>query len=179
LGTNTYWSQQSTFAPATGFYAQNSTSFPLGAGLTGPIWLSDGRFYKSVVDGVVTASLPCPNIACPGRTNPVEFNLVNISGIQASMDATYLISYDGINYYYTGNAGASGPGFNNLTTEFYDPLSFIQAIVNVPTPGNLSVVYTIDNITVLQDFIPTPATFITPPYLALTGSNEWSFTWTP
>jgi hypothetical protein len=179
IGINTYWSTQQTFQPAPDFYTQNSTSFPLGAGLTGPIWLSDGQFYKSVVNGVTTSTTPCPPFPCPNRTNPVEFNLVNISGVSSSVNAEYDISFDGSNFYYAGATGASGPGFNIQSTVLYDPTSLIQAKLDIPTVGNLSVVITFNTVTILQDFIPTPTTYITPPFVAGTGSYEYFFTLTP
>jgi hypothetical protein len=190
LGTDTYWSESSTFFPATGFYTDNSTSFPLAAtaaGFTGPVWLSDGQFYKDITNGVVTATLPCPPITpgnCPGRVNSVLFNLINSSGIDTVIDATYTISYDGVNYFYTGSTGASGIGFSALQNIYYDPNSFMRAEIDVsfgtpPTPGNLNVLLTVDGVTAFNTSVPTPTTYITPPYLAGTGSNQWIFTWTP
>ena len=190
LGTDTYWSESSTFFPATGFYTANSTSFPLAAtaaGFTGPVWLSDGQYFKDIANGVVTATVPCPPITpvnCPGRVNSVVFNLQNTSGISTVVDNTYLISYDGLNYFYTGSTGASGMFFSNLQNIYYDPASFMQASIDVslgtpPTPGNLNVLLTVDGVTAFNTSVPTPTTYITPPFLTGTGSNQWLFTWTP
>jgi hypothetical protein len=132
-----------------------------------------------VVNGVTTSTTPCPPFPCPNRTNPVEFNLVNISGVSSSVNAEYDISFDGSNFYYAAATGASGPGFNIQSTVLYDPTSLIQAKLDIPTPGNLSVVITFNTVTILQDFIPTPTTYTTPTFIAGTGSYEYFFTLTP
>jgi len=190
IGTDTYWSESSTFFPATGFYTANSTSFPLGAtaaGFTGPVWLSDGEHYKDVFNGAVTATVPCPVITpvnCPDRTNNVKYTLINTTGLDTVIDATYLISFDGANFFYAGATGASGMTFYNQENVYYDPASFMQATLDVsfgtpPTPGNLQVLLTIDGATAFNVSTPTPAIYVTPPYTAGTGTNEWFFTWTP
>jgi hypothetical protein len=48
-----------------------------------------------------------------------------------------------------------------------------------PTPGNLNVLLTVDGVTAFNTSVPTPTTYITPPFLAGTGANQWLFTWTP
>ena len=190
IGIDSYWSESSTFFPATGFYTENSTLFPLAAtaaGFTGPVWLSDGEYFKDVTNGVALTTVHCPVPSpgnCPNRTNEVKYNLINLSGVATVIDATYLISFDGTNYFYAGATGSTGVSFYNQESVYYDPASFMQAEVDVslaspPTPGNLNILLTIDGATAFNVSTPTPAIYVTPPYLAGTGTNEWFFTWTP
>ena len=188
IGTATYWSQGTDeFFPATGFYTSNSLSTPLGstaAGFTGPVWLSDGEYYKGVQNGSVTfITTPCTGVVCPDRVIPVDFNLINLSGSGTVIAATYFISFDGI-YYYSGSTGASGTSFTNTSTINYAPDSFSAAQIDVSfgipvTPGTLAVSLLVDGATAFTDMFPTPGTYTTPLFLTGTGSNEWYFTWTP
>jgi hypothetical protein len=185
IGTSTYWSEQSTFFPATGFYTQNSVDFPLGTGATAPIYLSDGEYYKQIEIGLTTITTPCPpSLSCSNRTNSVKYNLLNASGADVNIDAQYDISFDGVNYYYAGATAAGGTAFTNQTDIFYNPNSFMRAELDVTfgiplTPGILDILLLVNGATAFTDNIPTPGTYITPPLLAGTGTNEWFFTWTP
>ena len=184
-GVFNYWGTTGNFAAATGIFLDVAGVFPAGAtatGLTGPVYLSEGEYVKTVVDGSVLLTSPCAFATpCPGRTQSVDFNSTNLTATDATLGFTYTISYDGLTYYWAGDSQSTGPSFIDTTSIFYDPASLIQvtATASGASPlGKLNWAILVDGATGATGFFFQPGSVTTPPQLCGTGGVEFNFTYT-
>ena len=184
-GVFNYWGTTGDFAGVTGIFLDVAGVFPAGStagGETGPVYLSQGEFVKTVLNGSVSASAPCTfAVPCPGRNQSVDFNSTNLTATDATLGYAYTISYDGLTYYSTGNSQSTGPSFSDTTSIFYDPSSLIQvtATASGASPlGKLNWAILVGGVTGATGYFIQPGSVTTPPQLCGTGGVEFNFTYT-
>ena len=179
-GIATVFYNDPEFQNATSFYYDPNELFPVGQGATA--YIANGEYYQEVYGGTgLTAGLCYPS-TCPGRTLQVDFNYQNLSvTVATEIQATYQISYDGVNFFYAGTDTQGGIGFNTFFLANYTPDASMRMVVTVPAgyTGNCQVQYSVDGNYLYSLPFTTPGTLTTEVFPADPAytTHLWEFQW--